>query len=135
MPAYLADKSALVRLGLPEAGWLATEILNGSVRRSSMTDLEVYFSAKSSKDLQDIMNEREMGFVLVDTTQLDWERAIEVLTLLAHSGMHRAVGIPDLLIAAVAERHELILVHYDSDFDHVAAVTGQAVRWLAPRGP
>jgi predicted nucleic acid-binding protein len=38
------------------------------------------------------------------------------------------------LIAAVAERHALTLVHYDSDFDHVVEVTGQATRWLAPRG-
>lgn len=42
--------------------------------------------------------------------------------------------LPDLLIAAVANRSGLIVVHYDSDFDRIAAVTGQPVRWAAPRG-
>lgn len=134
MAAYLADRSALVRIDQPEGGWLAAEILDGNVRRSSMTDLEIYYSARGPQDLRNVMDERTTGFGLVDTLQADWERAIEVMVLLAESGKHRAVGIPDLLIAAVAERHQLILVHYDGDFDHVGATTNQPTRWLAPRG-
>jgi hypothetical protein len=33
-----------------------------------------------------------------------------------------------------AEAHGLALVHYDVDFDAIAGVTGQPMRWLAPRG-
>jgi predicted nucleic acid-binding protein len=44
------------------------------------------------------------------------------------------VKIPDLLIAACAERHGVQIVHYDRDFDTIAAITGQEVRWVAPRG-
>ena len=134
MPAYLADKSALVRGGLADAGWLATEIMDGNVRRSSMTDLEIFYSATSHRALVEVIEERHAAFRLVDTQQEDWDRAVEVMTMLAKNGKHRSVGIPDLLIAAVAERHLLTLVHYDSDFDHVAEVTGQPTRWLAPRG-
>jgi predicted nucleic acid-binding protein len=134
MPAYLADKSALVRVGLADAGWLATEIMDGNVRRSSMTDLEIFYSATSHRALVEVIEERHAAFRLVDTQQEDWDRAVEVMTMLAKNGKHRSVGIPDLLIAAVAERHLLTLVHYDSDFDHVAEVTGQPTRWLAPRG-
>ena len=134
MPAYLADKSALVRVGLADAGWLATEIMDGNVRRSSMTDLEIFYSATSHRALVEVIEERHAAFRLVDTQQEDWDRAVEVMTMLAKNGKHRWVGIPDLLIAAVAERHLLTLVHYDSDFDHVAEVTGQPTRWLAPRG-
>ena len=134
MPAYLADKSALVRVGLAGAGWLATEIMDGNVRRSSMTDLEIFYSATSHRALVEVIKERYAAFPLVDTQQEDWDRAVEVMTMLAKNGKHRSVGIPDLLIAAVAERHLLTLVHYDSDFDHVAEVTGQPTRWLAPRG-
>jgi predicted nucleic acid-binding protein len=134
MATYLADKSALVRVGLEGAAWLTTEIMDGNVRRSSMTDLEVFFSATSHCALLEIIEERRAAFRLVDTHQKDWDRAAEVLVLLAENGKHRSVGIPDLLIAAVAERHGLTLVHYDSDFDHVAAVTQQPTRWLAPRG-
>ncbi len=134
MATYLADKSALVRVGLEGAAWLTTEIMDGNVRRSSMTDLEVFFSATSHRALLEIMDERRAAFRLVDTHQKDWDRAAEVMVLLAENGKHRSVGIPDLLIAAVAERHGLTLVHYDSDFDHVAAVTHQPTRWLARRG-
>lgn len=131
---YLADKSALVRVGLEGAEWLAAEILEGNVRRSSMTDLEVFYSATSHQALLEVIEERRAGFRLVDTQQEDWDRAVEVMVLLAKNGRHRSVGIPDLLIAAVAERHALTLVHYDSDFDLVALVTGQATRWLANSG-
>jgi predicted nucleic acid-binding protein len=134
MATYLADKSALVRVGSEGAAWLTTEIMDGNVRRSSMTDLEVFFSATSHRALLEIIEERRAAFRLVDTHQKDWDRAAEVMVLLAENGKHRSVGIPDLLIAAVAERHSLTLVHYDSDFDHVAAVTQQPTRWLAPRG-
>jgi predicted nucleic acid-binding protein len=134
MPAYLADKSALVRVGLADAGWLATEIMDGNVRRSSMTDLEIFYSATSHRALVEVIEERHAAFRVVDTQQEDWDRAVEVMTMLAKDGKHRSVGIPDLLIAAIAERHLLTLVHYDSDFDHVAEVTGQPTRWLAPRG-
>lgn len=39
-----------------------------------------------------------------------------------------------LLIAASAELADLVLVHYDRDYDAIASVTGQATRWIAPRG-
>lgn len=133
-PVYLGDKSALARLHRTEAAWLRTEIANGNVRRSSMTDLEILYSATGHQQLIEIKASREAGFQRVDTLQRDWDRAVEVISLLAQHGKHRSVGIPDLLIAAVAERHRLTVVHYDTDFDHVAEVTGQDVRWLAPRG-
>ena len=45
---------------------------------------------------------------------------------------HRQVKIPDLLIAAVAARHDVVLVHYDADYDVIAGITGQRMRWAAP---
>ena len=40
----------------------------------------------------------------------------------------------DLLTAAVAEHFGAVLLHYDADFEHVAATTGQPHKWIAPRG-
>ena len=48
--------------------------------------------------------------------------------------MIRSVGIPDLLVAAVAELHRVTVLHYDADFQHVASITGQPVDWVVPRG-
>ena len=49
---------------------------------------------------------------------------------LADRGMHRAPSVPDLLIAAVAERSGLTVLHLDKDFDLIADVTGQPVETL-----
>ena len=130
----LADKSALARLGKPEARWLVEEIMAGGVSRCSVVDLELYYSATSHRHLVQLRSDREAGFALVDTVEADLGRAVTVLEELAKHGHHRAVSLPDLIIAAVAERHRLTVVHYDADFDHIAAITDQPMRWLAPRG-
>jgi predicted nucleic acid-binding protein len=38
------------------------------------------------------------------------------------------------LIAAAAESAGVELLHYDEDFDRIAAITGQPMRWIVPRG-
>ena len=53
---------------------------------------------------------------------------------LADRGHHRAAPLPDLIIAAVAEDHGLSVLHYNADFELIAAVTGQSVQWVVPRG-
>ncbi len=70
----------------------------------------------------------------MDIEQFDWDRAVAVQRDLAGRSMTRAVGIPDLVIAAVAERHRVALLHYDHDFLHIAAVTGQSMEWVVPAG-
>jgi hypothetical protein len=44
------------------------------------------------------------------------------------------VKFADLLIAATAERHSLVVIHYDHGFDLVANVTGQPTEWVVPQG-
>jgi predicted nucleic acid-binding protein len=50
--------------------------------------------------------------------------------LLADRGQHRALSIPDLLIAATAEVAQLTVLHVDEDFDLIAAITGQSIERL-----
>jgi len=57
-----------------------------------------------------------------------------VQAALARKGGHRSLSIPDLLIAAAAEAAGLTVLHYDSDFDLVAEVTGQPTEWVVPKG-
>lgn len=56
------------------------------------------------------------------------------MELLARRGEHRAAKLPDLLIAAVVERADPVVLHYDEDFDRIARVTGQVGEWVMPRG-
>jgi predicted nucleic acid-binding protein len=63
-----------------------------------------------------------------------FRRAKQVQQELAARGQHRGPGIPDLVIAACAEIHDAVIVHYDRDFDTIATVTAQESRWLVPAG-
>lgn len=64
--------------------------------------------------------------------------AAEVLQLqnaLWNGGLLRAVGAIDTLIAAYGIVNQATVVHYDSDFDHIAAVRPSFQhRWIVPRG-
>jgi len=62
------------------------------------------------------------------------DRALDVQGVLWRRGRVRVAGFPDLLIAAVAEREHVTLLHYDSDYDFIAEVTGQQMLWVVPRG-
>lgn len=46
----------------------------------------------------------------------------------------RGRKVPDLLIAAAAEERDLIVLHYDADFDLIAGVTGQRTEWVVAAG-
>lgn len=59
------------------------------------------------------------------------DRSVEVLTLLADRGQHRAPSIPDLIIAATAELAGLTVLHVDKDFETIAGITGQPLERLA----
>ena len=65
-----------------------------------------------------------------------WSRALWVYERLSgQRGAHqRSVKHPDLLIAAAAEAAGVTLLHYDEDYERIAAITGQPTRWLAPPG-
>jgi predicted nucleic acid-binding protein len=134
LATYLADKSALARLHLePVAARLAPLLLAGRVATCAVIDLELGWSARDHAEWAAIIDER-MGFGRVPVSAAVSERALEVQGLLAARGQHRAVPIPDLLVAAAAEAAQLVVLHYDADYDLVAAITGQPVEWVVPRG-
>lgn len=97
--------------------------------------LEVLFSAKGARDY-DLTAERLDALHQLPCGEEALTRALEVQRALAHKKAlhHRSVKIPDLLIAAVAELTGAIVWHYDEDYDRIAKITGQPVRWIAPRG-
>jgi predicted nucleic acid-binding protein len=53
-----------------------------------------------------------------------------VLAPLIESGMVATCGV----IAAVAERERVTVLHYDGGYELIAQVTGQPVQWVVPRG-
>ena len=131
-PGWLIDKSALVRLGSSSdsATW-ADRIERGLIRIATVTLLEVGYSARDPQDLHAGLRESPVGSMPVEyATPAAEDRAVEVLTVLADRGHHRAPSVPDLLIASIAERAGLVVLHQDKDFDLIAQVTGQATERL-----
>ena len=110
-------------------------VIEGEVATCDMVRLELLYSARNATECTSLRGELDaLPSYPIGTDQ--WQRALEVYEQLAHQGglHHRAVRHPDLLIAAAAEAAGIPLLHYDEDYDRVAAITGQEVRWLAPRG-
>ncbi len=108
-------------------------IVGGAVARCGILELEVLFTARNHAEL--VATRRELhGLQLVAIGQQDFDRASEVMELLARRGSHRAARLPDLVLAAAAERTGLAVLHYDHHFDSIAAVTRQPVEWVVPSG-
>ena len=129
---WLVDKSALVRLAESEeaAEW-AARIQRGLVRISTLTRLEVGFSARSATELRESMTRPPLASMPVEyLTPLIEDRAVAVQVALAERGHHRGPSIPDLLIAATAELAQLTVLHIDADYEVIADLTGQSVERL-----
>ena len=109
MTTWLVDKSALVRLSatIDAAEW-ASRIERGLVRISTVTRLEVGYSARTAADHRTLLTEPPVSSMPVEylTPRIE-DRALEVQSTLAERGQHRAPSIPDLLIAATAELADL----------------------------
>lgn len=132
MTTWLIDKSALVRLAAsPDAAEWAARIERGLVRITTVTRLETGYSARSGPDLRAGLQQPPLSSMPVEyLTPAIEDRAVEVLTLLADRGQHRAPSIPDVIIAATAELTGLTVLHLDKDFEVIAHITGQPVERL-----
>jgi predicted nucleic acid-binding protein len=133
-PLHLADKSALEqRRHSAEARLvLETLLVENLLASCHVVALEVLYSARNLRDYE--MLQRDIAAIRwIPVSEPVMDRTMEVQYLLAKRGQHR-ISLPDLMIAAAAEVVDAVLLHYDSDFDRIAAVTGQATKWIVPRG-
>ena len=131
--SYLIDTSVLKRMGQPVVR-AAIEPLTAraEVARPTMCDLEAGYSARSATEWDQLMAALDV-FAAVEITAAHFRRALQVQRLLAERSQ-RGRKIPDLVIAAAAEQLDLTVLHYDGDFDLIAAVTSQRTRWVVPPG-
>lgn len=133
MTGWLIDKSALVRLAHTNdsVDW-ADRIERGLVRVSTVTLLEIGFSARSAEDLRSGFNRPPLARMPVEylTPHIE-DRAVEVQIELAKRGQHRAASIPDLLVAATAELTQLTVLHLAEDFELIAEITHQPLQRVA----
>lgn len=130
---HLVDTSVLTRM----ADVMVRDVVEplahlGGIARAGVTDLEIGFSARNEREWDRLLGAL-MPFQLIETSADDLRRARQVHRALAASGK-RGRKVPDLLVAAAAERRGLRLLHYDRDFDLIAQVTGQHCEWVVAPG-
>ncbi len=132
---FLIDSSALGRYRNESvAAIIAGSIDDGVAATCATIDLEQGYSGRDHRSVLALYNTRARLYVNLPVTEVIMQRAREVQQMMAGRGHHRAAGVIDLITAAVAEHHRAIILHYDADFEHIAAVTGQAQQWIVPRG-
>jgi predicted nucleic acid-binding protein len=132
---YLIDTSALARVRHEAVRNIIAGLIASNLAATAVTvDLEAGYSGRYLADVQAIAELRQSKYVVLPVTEVIAIRARQVQVRMAERGRHRAAGVIDLLTAAIAEHHGAVIMHYDADFEHIAAVTGQLHRWIVPRG-
>lgn len=132
---YLIDTSALARSKHEVVRSVIAGLIVDRAAATCLTvDLEVGYSGRSHQEFQQIAERRRSLYVDLPITTAAAARAREVQSRMSSRGQLRAAGVVDIMTAAVAEHHGAVVLHYDSDFEHIAAVTGQPQLWIAPRG-
>lgn len=130
---HLLDTSVLTRLRKPEIrSTIEPKAQLAELARAGISDLEIGYSARNDSEWDRLADALGV-FELIETTAEHVVRARQVQRLLAMKHQ-RGRKVPDLLIAAAAEARGLIVLHYDGDFDQIAAVTGQTCEWVVPAG-
>lgn len=89
----------------------------GTVATCGLVELELLGGALSEQEFARL-EMRLWGLHRLPTDEADWNSAARLAFSLRRAGV--TVPFADLLLAALALRHEAILVHADRDFDLIA---------------
>ena len=129
---YLVDTSVLTRLRNAAVAQRLRVLDVAGLARAPITDLEIGFSASNEREWDKLIAALA-AFDPVEVVPDDFIRVLALQRRLARAGL-KGRKVPDLLVAAVAEGRSFTVLHYDADFDHIQAVTGQPAEWVVPPG-
>lgn len=93
---------------------------------------ELLYSARNADELARMRLDLS-SLTYLHMTPAAEQHLVDVMAALALHGQHRT-PVPDLMLAAIAQAHSAVVLHYDSDYERVADVTGQPHEWIIPRG-
>ncbi len=132
---YLVDTSAHARSQHAVVRSVIAGLIADRAAATCVTvDLEAGYSGRDLAGVREIARRRKELYVGLPVSEMIADRARDVQVRMAARGHHRAAGVIDLLTAAVAEHHGAAILHYDADFEHISATTGQPHKWIVPRG-
>ncbi len=137
MTRLLVDNSVLARIARPQVFRVLSALAGqGHELCSSMVSLaEAGYSTRTTEDYDDLIDRIRYGWLYLESGPMVDVFAIDIRRSLHAHGTNRAVGALDVLLAATALAHHAVVVHYDADFDLIAAAhpTFHA-EWATPRG-
>lgn len=135
----LLDNSAFVRLAAPTLDGQRMQEIASAVEERRVGVclpflLEAGYSARTAADHDELLRELMTLPMLHIDTEVE-RRALNAQNQLARAGHHR-LPPADLIISALADRHGVGVLHYDHDYDTIAARTDLRFTsvWLARRG-
>lgn len=135
---FLIDHSVWGRLATRK---VVREAFDALIIRSRPTSLlvcpptvaEYGFSARDAAEHEAI--QRALTAFTECTTAPTSSDAMRIQHRLWSSGLVRAAGAFDTVIAAYAIANDATVLHYDRDFEHIAAAVPEFThRWIVPRG-
>lgn len=115
------------------ATWFNREVAEGRILVCDVVVLELLRLAANA-DRARAMARTLTAFESVPLAAETWSRARELQLDLADTGDHRRVPPSDLLIAAAAMNADVPVLHYDRDYERIAAASSLRHVWLAPPG-
>ncbi len=132
---YLADTTVYVLQDrYPQVRRRFSALLTeGRLAACQMTALEYLNNAANPSSYESVWGALH-GQRWINVTTEAMDRALDVHRELASASQHRNFRLPDLIIAATAELSGATVLHYDTDYDRIAGVTGQPMEWVVERG-
>jgi predicted nucleic acid-binding protein len=127
---FLVDTSAWARYPQSEVAARLDELsAAGVVASCGVVELQLLGAVRDAGTYATVAALRQQAFELLEMSEADMRRALEVRRLLVERGDYR-VPWAALVVAAVAERHRVAVLHCDARYDVIANATGQAVEWV-----
>jgi predicted nucleic acid-binding protein len=133
-PLHLADKSAWEQARYDKRARQRLHDLRETRRLAVcvVSTAELLYSARNADELARMRLDLS-SLAYLHMTPVAEQHLVDVMAALALHGRHRT-PIPDLMLAAIAHAHSAVVLHYDSDYERIAEVTGQPHEWILPRG-
>jgi predicted nucleic acid-binding protein len=129
---YLVDTSVFARLTKPVVAAAFAPLAAGrQVALSNPVALELGYAARNPDDYREVAD-RLQSFPSTATTDADHRRALEVQAALAARSRHRALS--RRCSGCRRRRSAWIVLHYDSNFELIARITGQPHAWIVRPG-
>jgi predicted nucleic acid-binding protein len=135
---YLVDNSVLQRLPRSRAVQLAVGSLLDAEHELCCCALsldEFAFSARSAAEHAEASRRLRTSFLYLPLSPDIDQVILDIRAALCNVRTGRAAGVIEVALAATAIHAGATVLHYDSDFDRIAAAYPQfSAAWVVPRG-